>query len=80
MKKLLSQEMRQHAHVRAKTFLLACASRTVARESSIRGLYVCLEGLYICVGGLDIQIWQKFHWFMVFHISICGGLELSLGG
>ena len=40
-------------------------SRTVARKSSI--------------GRLDIQIWQKFHWFIVFHNSIWG-VELCLGG
>jgi len=38
------------------------SSRTVARKSSI--------GLCVCAGGLDIQIWQKFHYLMVFHISI----------
>jgi len=43
-----------------------CESRTVARKSSIRGL--------------DFQIWQKFHWFIVFRNSIWGGLDLCLGG
>jgi len=47
--------------------------RTVARKLSV-------GGLYICTGGLDIQIWQKFHKFTVFHISILGDLELCLGG
>jgi len=30
--------------------------RTVARKSSIRGIYVCAGGLYVSAGGLDIQI------------------------
>jgi len=32
------------------------ANRTVARKSSIGGLYVCAGGLYVRAGGLDIQI------------------------
>ena len=37
-----------------------------------RGLYVCAGGtLRSCrAGGLEIQIWLKFHEFIVFHISI----------
>jgi len=35
--------------------------RTVARESSIGGLYVCAGGLCVRAGWLDIQTWQKFH-------------------
>jgi len=31
-------------------------SRTVARKSSISGLYVCAGGLCVRAGGLDIQI------------------------
>jgi len=27
--------------------------------------------------GIDIQIWQKFHWFIVFYISIWGLSPLS---
>ena len=53
---------------------------TVARKSSIGGLYVCAGGFTFVQGGLDIQIWQKFHQLIVFHISIWGGLELCLGG
>jgi len=51
-----------------------CESRTIAGKSSIGGLYVCAGE-----GGLDIKTWQKFHWFVVFHTSIWGGLELCLG-
>jgi len=54
--------------------------RTAARKSSIGGLYVCAGVFTFVQGGLDIQIWQKFHEFIVFHISIWGGLELRLGG
>jgi len=37
-------------------------SRTVARQSSTGGLYVCAGGICVRAGGLDIQIWQKFHY------------------
>ena len=40
-------------------------TKTVARKSSI-------GGLCDCAGGLDIKNWQKFHWFIVFQISIWG--------
>jgi len=30
--------------------------RTVARQPSTRGLYVCAGGLCVCARGLDIQI------------------------
>ena len=52
----------------------------VARKSSMGGLYVCVGGLTFAQGGLDIQIWQIFHWLIVFQISIWGVLELCLGG
>jgi len=38
------------------------------------------EALCLCRGGLDIQCCQKLHWFITFHISILGSLELYLGG
>jgi len=37
------------------------------------------RGIYVRAGGVDIQNWQKFHWIIVFQISIKGGLELCLG-
>ena len=64
--------------------LIHCC-RTAARKSSIglyvrargfyvraRELYVCARGLCVRAGGLDIQILQKFHYLIVFHISIWG--------
>jgi len=42
-------------------------------------LYVCAVALYVRVEGLDVQIRQKFHYFIVFHVSIWGALELYLG-
>ena len=59
---------------------LVALLRTVARNSSLGGLYVCAGRLYVRAGGLDIQIWQKSHWFIMFHTSILGSLELCLGG
>ena len=56
-----------------KPFASRHVIRTVARKSSTRGLYVR-------AGGVDIQIWQNFRWFIVFQISIWGGLKLCLGG
>jgi len=47
-------------------------TRTVARKSSIGGLYVC-------AGEIDNQIWQKFHQLMVFHISILGAWSVVWG-
>jgi len=41
-------------------------TKTVVRKSSIGGLYVCTGGR------LGIKIWQKFHWFIMFHISTWG--------
>ena len=52
--------------------MIGIQPRTVARKSSIGGLYVRAGG------GLDIQIWQKFHWLIVFHISVWGWLKLCL--
>jgi len=50
-----------------------CESRTVARKSSIGG------ALRLC-RGLEIHLWQKFHWFIVFHISIWGTWSYVSGG
>ena len=52
---------------------------TVARKSSIGGLYVCAGGFTFVQGGLDIQIWQKFHQLIVFHISIRGDWSFVWG-
>jgi len=49
------------------------ATRTVARKSSIGGLYVR-------AGVVDIQIWQNFHQLTVFHISIWVVLGALFGG
>ena len=37
-------------------------------------------GFTFVLGGLDIRIWQKFHYFIVFHFSIFGGLGALFGG
>ena len=42
--------------------------------------FVNTGALRSCRGGVDIQIWQNFRWFIVFQISIWGGLKLCLGG
>ena len=62
--------------VKACTMYVCCSShpsRTVDRNFSIWWLYVC-AGASRCIN------WQKLYWFMVFHISIWGSLELCLGG
>ena len=41
--------------------ILSDQTRTVAKKSSIGGLYVCAGGLYVRAGGIDIQFWQKFY-------------------
>ena len=56
-------------------------TRTVARKFSIGG-FAFLRGvaLGLCGGGWYSKNWQKLNWFIVFHVSIWGGLELCLGG
>ena len=43
-------------------------------ESFQWGCFVFLRGAW------HIKNWQKLNWFVVFRVSICGGLELCLGG
>jgi len=39
-----------------------------------------IGGLYHCAGWLDILKFDELNWFIVFHTSIWGCLELCLGG
>jgi len=50
--------------------------KTVARKFSIGGLCVSAGGFGFVLGGLTL----KLNWFIMFHISIWGDLELCLGG
>jgi len=70
-------------YVASETETRRNGSRDESLDQNLRligGLYVCLGVFKFVQNGLDIQIWQKFHGFIVFHISIWGGLELCLGG
>ena len=44
-----------------RPFVICHQVRTVARKSSIGGLYVCAGGLFVREGRFDIQMWQKFY-------------------
>ena len=45
-----------------------------------RGLFVSAGGLWVCaVGAWHSKNWQKLNWFIVFHLSVWGGMELCLG-
>ena len=48
-------------------------NRTVARKFSIGALWVYAGGAW------HSKNWQQLNWFVVFHASIWGGLELCLG-
>jgi len=37
------------------------------------------RALRLCRWAWHLKIWQKLHWFIVFYISIFGGLEFCLG-
>ena len=54
------------------------ALRTVARKFLIGGLCGSAGGGFVWAGGLDIIKLNIL--FIVFHVSILGGLELCLGG
>ena len=43
-------------------------------------LRFCRGALRLCEGAWHSKNWQKLHWFIVFHFSIRGSLELCLGG
>jgi len=58
---------------------LVALLRTVARKSFLGELYVCAARLYVRAGGLDIRIWQKSHWFIMFHTSILGAWSFFWG-
>ena len=46
-----------------------CSLPTITRRSSI-------WRPRLCKGDWNSKIWQKIHWFIVFHISILGDLQL----
>jgi len=54
---------------RAKCYSLRLfvTNRTIARRSSI-------GRLRLCRGDWHSKIWQKIHWFIVFHLPILGDL------
>jgi len=64
----------------AKAQCAVVQRRTVATKSSLGGALCSCGGLCVCAGGLDMKSWQNLQWFIVFHISIWGGLVLCLGG
>jgi len=44
-----------------------------------QALHFCGGALGLCGGARHSKNWQKFNWFIVFRVSIWGGLELCLG-
>jgi len=68
---------------RAQEMLKSKAGHIQNRRQKVfnRGaLRFCRGALALCGRDWHSKIWQKLNWFIVFHVSILGVLELCLGG